>query len=111
MVFNYPTARKQDLVEKIHGIDIPSPYRWTEDPDSDETKYFANEQQKLTESYLKGKLFKKNLVFKNFTYISISKMHRIERKSNRVYRTCGTMRNLVVHLRSATSITTLEIVA
>lgn len=54
MPFSYPSARKENLVETIHGLKIADPYRWMEDVDSEETKKFVKEQQALTDSYLKG---------------------------------------------------------
>lgn len=56
MALNYPPVRKDDLVEKIHGISIAAPYRWLEDLESDETKNFVKQQQALTDSFLKGSI-------------------------------------------------------
>jgi prolyl oligopeptidase len=35
---SYPQARRADITETIHGHLVDDPYRWLEDPDSDETK-------------------------------------------------------------------------
>jgi hypothetical protein len=36
--FPYPSTRRGDLVEKLHGVEVADPYRWLEDPKSEETK-------------------------------------------------------------------------
>lgn len=47
-----PTRRDESVVDDLHGHRIKDPYRWLEDPDSDETAAWINEQNKVTQSYL-----------------------------------------------------------
>lgn len=50
--FNYPVARKIDCVETYHGTEVADPYRWLEDPDSEETREWIDAQNRLTFGYL-----------------------------------------------------------
>ena len=49
---NYPVARKGDQVDDYHGVKVADPYRWLEDLDSEETRKWVEEQNKLTFGYL-----------------------------------------------------------
>lgn len=43
----YPTARREELVDDLHGTPVPDPYRWLEDSDSPETKGWLLGQEEL----------------------------------------------------------------
>ncbi|XP_065678005.1 prolyl endopeptidase isoform X2 [Hydra vulgaris] len=52
---NYPIVwRDEEKYDNYHGINIPNPYHWLENSDSDETKSFVKSQNTLSESFIKN---------------------------------------------------------
>jgi prolyl oligopeptidase len=47
-----PLARRDDLVETLHGVPVADPYRWLEDGESEETRSWVEQQNQLTRSVL-----------------------------------------------------------
>ena len=50
----YPPTAKGDVVETLHGVAVPDPYRPLEDANSPETKAWVEAQNALSGSYLKA---------------------------------------------------------
>ncbi|MBW3599329.1 MAG: prolyl oligopeptidase family serine peptidase [Planctomycetes bacterium] len=49
---SYPQTKTVDHVDDYHGEKIADPYRWLEDPDSDDTRAWVGAQNKVTFGYL-----------------------------------------------------------
>jgi prolyl oligopeptidase len=48
-----PVARRENLVDIIHGVEVRDPYRWLEDGNSPETRAWIAAQQEYTASFLR----------------------------------------------------------
>lgn len=52
--FEYPVARRGEVIDTYHGTEVADPYRWLEDPDSDETTAWVQAENKVTFDFLDG---------------------------------------------------------
>jgi prolyl oligopeptidase len=49
---DYPSTKKDNVVEKLHGVEVADPYRWLENADSPATKEWTEKQNALTRGVL-----------------------------------------------------------
>ncbi len=49
---SYPPSRVENVVEKLHGVEVADPYRWLEHADAAETKAWVEQQNAYTRSVL-----------------------------------------------------------
>ncbi len=49
-----PATRKDSVVDVLHGVSIPDPYRWLEDQDSAETRAWLESENRCTEAVLRA---------------------------------------------------------
>lgn len=52
--FRYPKTKKVDAVDTYHGVEVPDPYRWLEDPATPEAKAWIEAQNKITFAFLES---------------------------------------------------------
>lgn len=57
--WNYPPARRGDVVDDYFGTKVADPYRWLEDADSKETVAWVKAENALTRKFLDGPLHKR----------------------------------------------------
>jgi prolyl oligopeptidase len=48
----YPSTYRDDQVDNYHGTPVADPYRWLEEPDSEETQAWITAQNQVTQAYL-----------------------------------------------------------
>jgi prolyl oligopeptidase len=58
---NIPFTRREDIAEDYHGITIADPYRWLEDPTSEETLAWVEVQNALMAQYIEALPMRKKI--------------------------------------------------
>ncbi|MEM9805845.1 MAG: prolyl oligopeptidase family serine peptidase [Cyanobacteria bacterium P01_D01_bin.56] len=53
MTFSYPSTRRCDQTDTYHNTTVADPYRWLEDPNSEETQAWVQAQNEVTFGYLR----------------------------------------------------------
>jgi len=51
---NYPVAERSSIVDEMHGVAVPDPYRWLEDPSDPRTQDWVQAQGEITDSERQG---------------------------------------------------------
>ena len=41
-VITYPNSARTDVSDVIHGVPVPDPYRWLEDPDAEDSRAWTS---------------------------------------------------------------------
>jgi prolyl oligopeptidase len=57
----YPLTAKVDTVNTYFGIEVPDPYRWLEDDNSEQTAQWVKDENKITSAYLANISFKNDI--------------------------------------------------
>ncbi|HER00127.1 MAG TPA: S9 family peptidase [candidate division Zixibacteria bacterium] len=57
--YDYPPARRADVVDNYHGTQVADPYRWLEDPNSEETQKWVKAQNELFHEFVNTPVRKK----------------------------------------------------
>ncbi|XP_031336251.1 prolyl endopeptidase [Photinus pyralis] len=61
--FRYPDVRRDNrVIDVYHGIPVADPYRWLENPDSEETREFIEKQNAMTTPYIDSCEFKQSII-------------------------------------------------
>src|ERR1051325_2550569 len=51
-VLAHMATRKDEVVERMHGVDVPDPYRWLEDADAPAVRRWTDAQNAVTRRVL-----------------------------------------------------------
>lgn len=60
--YNYPVTEQQKISDNYFGTEVPDPFRWLEDDNSEETKKWVVSQNEVTFGYIKKISFRQNII-------------------------------------------------
>ena len=82
-----PATRVDDLVEELHGVKIPDPYRWLENGDSEDVRRWVETQNDYTRTLLAGRPGREVLRRRLTTLLSIGTLDTPEVRGGRYFYT------------------------
>ncbi len=83
--FKYPVTRKSDTFDVYFGKKIQDPYRWLENPNSEETKKWVAEENKLTFDYLDKIPFREKIIKRLFQTYNYPRMTSPLKKAGKYF--------------------------
>ena len=60
--FEYPVTEKVDQVDTYFNTEVPDPYRWLEDDNSEETAEWVKAENAVTHAYLEKIPFRQGII-------------------------------------------------
>ncbi|XP_060537343.1 prolyl endopeptidase [Cylas formicarius] len=102
MSYKYPKAKRDEsITDNYFGVEVKDPYRWLEDPDSENTQSFVNAQNELTRPYIDSCPYKegiKNRITNLWNYPKYSTPFRHGNKYYQ-YRNTGLQNQSVIYVQ------------
>ena len=85
MKFDYPYARPDVVYDYHHGRIIHDPYRWMEEPDSDETQAYIAAQNELTDAFI-SEIPARPMIHQRLTeLIDYKRWNGVEKRGDRLF--------------------------
>jgi prolyl oligopeptidase len=85
VTYNFPPARRDDVVDVLHGTTVPDPYRWLEDGDSPETKAWVAEQNSRTREALDTVASRARWHERLSALVTVPQTHVLARRGDRLF--------------------------
>ncbi|KAL1493097.1 hypothetical protein ABEB36_011224 [Hypothenemus hampei] len=104
MSFTYPKPRRDESIQDDYfGTIVKDPYRWLEDPDSEETKKFVEEQNAITHPYLNSCSYKESIKSRITKLWNFPKCSAPYRHGNKYfeYRNTGLQNQSVIYVQES----------
>lgn len=102
-LYNYPYTKRTDHTDEYHGTKVLDPYYWLEDENSEETKKWVIEQNKVTYKYLEEIPFRNNVkerLTKIWSFASMSAPFT-KKKYTFFYKNTGTQNHSVLYVKKS----------
>jgi prolyl oligopeptidase len=85
VTYNFPPARRDDVVDVLHGTSVPDPYRWLEDGDSPDTRAWVAEQNSRTREALDSVASRARWHERLSALVTVPQTHVLARRGDRLF--------------------------